>query len=276
MEKLGGTEYGLATLGSAQRPFDHNSRPRLAFTPQSCPRHYSEMISMNDPSVGMIPFDSIGLYEQPKPRLILKMPRVFPDQKAKFEQDELFRRLSRESEVRYTGYRDRPQEERQIRFQNGCREGHTEVAFVATGTNIQLVFSPSANGYHLPGNGDCDFDKEHGKVHIRSQFIMNGVCVRWRGWIDLERLDGVGCLEYDEDKAMHEDSILRQQIDRYNQRYRDLEEKQRAYRGQQDGHDVELRLGNGGLQQSSQGGRCHQRLSLQGRKKTEMNHGHHN
>jgi hypothetical protein len=30
---------------------------------------------------------------------------------------------------------------------------------------------------------------------------MNGVCVRWRGWIDLERLDGVGCLEYDEDKA---------------------------------------------------------------------------
>lgn len=31
---------------------------------------------------------------------------------------------------------------------------------------------------------------------------MNGVCVRWRGWIDLERLDGVGCLEFDEDKAL--------------------------------------------------------------------------
>jgi Core binding factor beta subunit len=30
---------------------------------------------------------------------------------------------------------------------------------------------------------------------------MNGVCVRWKGWVDLERLDGVGCLEYDEDKA---------------------------------------------------------------------------
>lgn len=31
---------------------------------------------------------------------------------------------------------------------------------------------------------------------------MNGVCVRWRGWIDLERLDGVGCLEYDEEQAV--------------------------------------------------------------------------
>lgn len=48
--------------------------------------------------VGMIgPFDS--LYEQPKPRFIFKMPRVVPDQKHKFETDELFRRLSRESEV---------------------------------------------------------------------------------------------------------------------------------------------------------------------------------
>ncbi|KAG8293645.1 hypothetical protein J6590_013794 [Homalodisca vitripennis] len=60
------------------------------------------MLSMNDPAgalAGMLPFDSIGLYEQPKPRFIFKMPRVVPDQKAKFESDELFRRLSRESEV---------------------------------------------------------------------------------------------------------------------------------------------------------------------------------
>lgn len=55
---------------------------------------------MNDPSVlaGMMPYDSIGLYEQPK-RYIFKMPRVVPDQKTKFESDELFRRLARESEV---------------------------------------------------------------------------------------------------------------------------------------------------------------------------------
>ncbi|KAL0274324.1 UNVERIFIED_CONTAM: hypothetical protein PYX00_006775 [Menopon gallinae] len=73
---------------------------------------------------------------------------------------------------------------------------------------------------------------------------MNGVCVRWRGWIDLERLDGVGCLEYDEDKAQIEDSMLRDQIERYNQRLRDFEEKQRAYRGQQErSSEQELEVG---------------------------------
>ncbi|XP_054282782.1 protein big brother [Macrosteles quadrilineatus] len=245
------------------------------------------MLSMNDaPALpGMLPFDSIGLYEQPKPRFIFKMPRVVPDQKAKFESDELFRRLSRESEVRYTGFRDRPQEERIVRFQNGCREGHTEIAFVATGTNLQLAFNPSANGYHLGTAGrECDFDKEHGKVHIRSHFIMNGVCVRWRGWVDLERLDGVGCLEFDEEKAMYEDSLLREQIERYNSRLREFEEKQRQYRGQQDrapDQDLELRMGGGLQQPTHHQGRCHGApprvgLSLQGRKKTEMPHGHHN
>lgn len=56
---------------------------------------------MNDAAAlaGMIPYDTIGLYEQPKPRFMFKMPRVVPDQKSKFESDELFRRLSRESEV---------------------------------------------------------------------------------------------------------------------------------------------------------------------------------
>lgn len=59
------------------------------------------MHAMSDPAAlaGMLPFDSIGLYEQPKPRFIFKMPRVVPDQKAKFESDDLFKRLSRESEV---------------------------------------------------------------------------------------------------------------------------------------------------------------------------------
>jgi hypothetical protein len=38
-------------------------------------------------------------------------------------------------------------------------------AFVATGTNIQLVFNPSTNGYSTADHGrECDFDKEHGKV----------------------------------------------------------------------------------------------------------------
>jgi hypothetical protein len=65
-------------------------------------------------------------------------------------------------QVRYTGFRDRPQEERRIRFQNGCREGHTEIAFVATGINLQLVFNPNHSIYGH--ERECDFDKEHGKV----------------------------------------------------------------------------------------------------------------
>ncbi|XP_014238915.1 protein big brother-like [Trichogramma pretiosum] len=179
--------------------------------------------------MGVLPFDGMGLYEQPRPRLVFKMPRVVPDQKNKFENDELFRRLSRESEVKYTGYRDRPIEERQMRFQNGCREGHTEIAFAATGTNLQLVFGV-ATGNFTTGPRECDFDKEHGKVHLKSHLIMNGVCVTWRGWIDLERLDGVGCLEFDEERATEEDAILRDQLERYNRRMHDMEEKHRVFR----------------------------------------------
>lgn len=66
-------------------------------------------------------------------------------------------------QVKYTGYRDRPLEERQVRFQNGCREGHTEIAFAATGTNLQLVFGV-ASGNFAGDPRECDFDKEHGKV----------------------------------------------------------------------------------------------------------------
>jgi len=197
------------------------------------------MHAMNDPSLGILPFDSIGLYEQPKPRFIFKMPRVVPDQKAKFESDELFRRLSRESEVRYTGFRDRPLEERQVRFQNACREGHTEIAFTATGTNLQLVFQYQSPGYLT--EKECDFDKEPGKVHIKSSFIMNGVCVRWRGWIDLERLDGVGCIEFCEERAATEDALLREQIERYNTRLREFEDKQRSvYRPERPDQDLDV------------------------------------
>lgn len=37
------------------------------------------------------------------------------------------------------------------------------------------------------------------QVHIKARFILNGVCVRWRGWLDQDRLDGVGCVEFDEE-----------------------------------------------------------------------------
>lgn len=205
---------------------------------------------MNEAALaGMLPYDTIGLYEQPKPRFIFKMPRVVPDQKSKFESDELFRRLSREGEVRYTGYRERGLEERQIRFLNGCREGHTEISCVTSGTNLQLVFNATQNPYIH--EKECDFDKEHGKVHIKSYFIMNGVCVRFRGWLDLERLDGSGCVEFDERRAMHEDAILRDQIDRYNQRLREFEDSKRAYR---DNRPEDMEAVRRGVQSGGMGG----------------------
>ena len=57
------------------------------------------MNMMNDGALAMLPFDTMGLYEPPKPRFIFKMPRVVPDQKDKFESDDLFRKMSRDSEV---------------------------------------------------------------------------------------------------------------------------------------------------------------------------------
>lgn len=65
--------------------------------------------------------------------------------------------------MKYTGHRERLPEERQQRFINGCREGRTDIAFTATGTNLQLVFGVTAGNY----SGDpreCDFNKEQGKV----------------------------------------------------------------------------------------------------------------
>lgn len=48
----------------------------------------------------MLPFEAPTIFEQ-LPRFLFKMPRVHQDQKSKYESDELFRRLSRESEVRH-------------------------------------------------------------------------------------------------------------------------------------------------------------------------------
>jgi len=190
------------------------------------------MNMINDPGLAaMLPFDTMGLYEPPKPRYIFKMPRVVPDQKDKFDSDDLFRKMSRDGEVRFTGFRDRPMEERKLRFANGCREGHTEVSFSATGINFQLIFNPNPMMYHHHHHHhlanferELDFDKEHGKVHIKSSFIMNGVCVRFRGWLDLERLDGIGRLEYDDRRGAHEDAILKEQLERYSQRLKDFED----------------------------------------------------
>jgi Core binding factor beta subunit len=82
------------------------------------------------------------------------------------------------SQVRYTGFRDRPQEERKLRFANGCREGHTEIALVTTGINLQLSFNSNPMMYHhhhqhMPNyERELDFDKEHGKVRSRISSTM--------------------------------------------------------------------------------------------------------
>ena len=83
------------------------------------------------------------------------------------------------------------------------------------------------------------------QLHLKAPMILNGVCIRWRGWLDLERLDGVGCLEFDEENAMVEDAKLREQVrdffgarwlmsssssqvESYNRRLREFEEQSKA------------------------------------------------
>lgn len=46
--------------------------------------------------------------------------------------------------------------------------------------------------------------------------------------MDLERLDGVGCIEFDEDAATLEDAIMRDTVEAYNRRIKDFEEHQKA------------------------------------------------
>ena len=46
--------------------------------------------------------------------------------------------------------------------------------------------------------------------------------------MDLERLDGVGCLEFDEDTANLEDAIMRDTVEAYNRRIKDFEEHAKA------------------------------------------------
>lgn len=161
------------------------------------------------------------------------MPRVVSDQRSKFENDELFRKLGRESEIRYTGYRDRNQEERQMRFVSSCREGHAQLSFVATGTNLHLQFYPNSwceTSDRKPTKEYVDFDKEIGKVCLKSQFILNGVCVTWRGYIDLNRLDGVGYVEFDAQRAKEEDQLYRAGLEQQNRRVREFEERQMLHR----------------------------------------------
>jgi len=170
--------------------------------------------------------------ETPKySRLLFKLPRIVPDQKEKFEGDDIFKKHSRDSEVRYTLYRDKSHRERQEKFKSGCRDGHTEISFSGSGLVILLNWvsvDTTQTEYSRNPNSYCDFNKEYGKVHICTSFILNGVCVRWRGWLDLEKMDGVGCLELDTELAAKEEQLLQRQLQLVQQKVRECEE---IYRG---------------------------------------------
>nr|XP_006113875.1 core-binding factor subunit beta isoform X1 [Pelodiscus sinensis] len=60
--------------------------------------------------------------------------------------------------------------------------------------------------------------------------ILNGVCVIWKGWIDLQRLDGMGCLEFDEERAQQEDALAQQAFEEARRRTREFEDRDRSHR----------------------------------------------
>ena len=47
-------------------------------------------------------------------------------------------------QVRYTDYRDRPLDERQLRFQADCREGHAAIVSIITCFHAKLMINLQA------------------------------------------------------------------------------------------------------------------------------------
>lgn len=68
-------------------PGGHPMGPHLPPPPHLFPHHHG-----HHPHLGL---------EPPRPRFMFKMPRVVPNQKEKFETDDLMKRHSREGEVRF-------------------------------------------------------------------------------------------------------------------------------------------------------------------------------
>lgn len=109
----------------------------------------------------MLPFEAPTIFEGIH-KSYFKMPRVVKDQRSRFENDDLFRQLSHESAVKYTGFKDRPLEERQMKFIANCQEGHTEVSVVQSGSQFTLMFNPTIDP--ACNNEGCNFDRALGKV----------------------------------------------------------------------------------------------------------------
>lgn len=88
---------------AARRPAQ-SSHPYHAYLPRPHTCATTRPLPTTKPA-DMLPFEAPTIFEQ-LPRFFFKMPRVVQDQKSKFESDELFRRISRESEVRQSFFFD--------------------------------------------------------------------------------------------------------------------------------------------------------------------------
>lgn len=47
-------------------------------------------------------------------------------------------------QIKYTGFRDRPHEERQARFQNACRDGRSEIVSTRTSQHRSMTTDPAS------------------------------------------------------------------------------------------------------------------------------------
>ncbi|XP_021572401.1 core-binding factor subunit beta [Carlito syrichta] len=124
---------------------------------------------------------------------------------------------------------------RKIRREWSSNPIHTRQgkAFVATGTNLSLQFFPASwqgEQRQTPSREYVDLEREAGKVYLKAPMILNGVCVIWKGWIDLQRLDGMGCLEFDEERAQQEDALAQQAFEEARRRTREFEDRDRSHR----------------------------------------------
>ncbi|CAD5114344.1 DgyrCDS3482 [Dimorphilus gyrociliatus] len=164
-------------------------------------------------------------------RLGMRMPRVVTNQREKFESDEFFRKLNRVSEIKYTGFRDRNIDERRQKFREGCLQGYTEISYLQCGMNLALSLVSNSwsedSSQRLVTEEFVDFRREPNKVHLKSQFILNGVCVIFIGSINLERLDGTGCIQFDTERAQIENQLLNQELSQYRRTTETFEERYR-------------------------------------------------
>lgn len=109
------------------------------------------------------------------------------------------------------------------------KQGHSVITFATTGTNISLQFIPRGlYGERVesgPSQENVDFEREPGKVHLLSSFILNGVCVKWIGYIDLETLNGKATLSFDGEQAKTEDMQYRENMEQVQEAKRQFEER---------------------------------------------------